>query len=107
DLVVASDADYLPLRLAAERGQVAAPLIGIPAEIEAHPGWFEPGKLSSPEAERERLEGALGGLPSGGRAFFAVPPDPAPRSVAEPFVRGGRVRIVRPPGGDTVLVLQK
>ena len=107
DAVVASDADYLPLRLAADRGALAAPLLGIPAAIESHPGWFEPGKLPDPAAESARLEGFLGGLPPGGRVYFAVPPDPAPRGLVAPHLAGNRVTIATPPGGDAIAVLAR
>jgi hypothetical protein len=107
DLVVASDADYLPLRLAADRGKLRAPLLGIPSEIEAHPGWFEPGNLAAPAADSLRLDRALGQISSGHRVFFAVPPDPAPRSVVTPFLGTGSARVARPPGGDAVLILEK
>ena len=106
DLVVASDADYLPLRLAADRGALRAPLLGIPEAIEAHPGWFEPGKLDRPASETRRLEGFLGGRPAGTAVFFAVPPDPAPRRVVEPFIEAGSARLLRIPGGDSVLRLE-
>jgi hypothetical protein len=107
DLVVASDADYLPLRLAADRGGLQAPLLGIPSEIETHPGWFEPGKLAAPAAESPRLDRALRQISSGHRIFFAVPPDPAPRSVVTPFLGTGTARVARPPGGDAVLILER
>ena len=107
DLVVASDADYLPLRLASDRGALKASLVGIPSEIEAHPGWFEPGKFSSPEAEAQRVSGAIESIPPGNRVFLAIPPDPAPRAVVSPFLRGPRLRLIRPPGGDAVLVLDR
>jgi hypothetical protein len=107
DLVVASDGDYLPLRLAADRGELRASLVGIPSEIETHPGWFEPGRLAHPDAERSRLGAAVGGVPPGNRIFFAVPPDPAPRSLVLPLVRGGRARVLSPSGSDPVLVLER
>ena len=105
ELVVASDADYLPLRLASDRGRLAAALVGVSSEIEEHPGWFEPGRLSSPEAESRRVSGAIESIPPGKRVFLAIPPDPAPRAVVSPFLRGKGLRVVRPPGGDAVLVL--
>jgi hypothetical protein len=107
DVVVASDADYLPLRLAADRGTLRAPLIGIPAEIEFHPGWFEPGKISAPAAETMRLGKAAARAGAGGRIFFAVPPDPAPRALMLPLARGGRTRVLSLPGADPVLVLDR
>ena len=107
DVVVASDADYLPLRREADRGALKGGLVGIPQDIERHPGWFEPGKVASPAAEVARLGLALQGIPPGGRVFFAVPPDPAARNIVMPSVRDGRPTIARPPGGDSVLVLVK
>ncbi len=107
DAVVASDADYLPLRLAADRGALAAPLLGIPSSIQNHPGWFEPGKLADAATENARLEGVIRGLPPGGRVYFAVPPDPAPRSlVTRPS--GRKARDDRhAPGGDAVAMLAR
>jgi hypothetical protein len=107
DLVVASDADYLPLRLAADRGALQAPLVGIPSPIERHPGWFEPGELAAPETETARLSAAMERAGSHGRTFFAVPPDPAPRALVLGLLRGGRARIVSFPGADPVLVLDR
>jgi len=107
DLVIASDADYLPLRLAADRGALEAPLIGIPSPIEKHPGWFEPGKLAAPETEAARLGNAIGRIGSGHRIFFAVPPDPGPRALAIGFLKGERARIASSPGADSILVLDR
>lgn len=107
DLVVASDADYLPLRLAADRGELRAPLVGIPSEIETHPGWFEPGRLASPGDDAARLGAAVAAVRPGNRIFFAVPPDPAPRALVLPLVRGGRARVLSLPGADPVLVLDR
>lgn len=107
DLVVASDADYLPLRRDADRGALRASLIGIPEDAERHPGWFEPGKPVALAAEISRLGRALETPRAGARVFLAVPNDPAARRIVMPFVRGGRVSIARPPGGDSVLVLEK
>ncbi|HET9794217.1 MAG TPA: hypothetical protein VFS34_07125, partial [Thermoanaerobaculia bacterium] len=107
DAVVASDADYLPLRLAADRGALAAPLLGVPSGIEKHPGWFEPGKLADSEGEGARLEGFLGGLPAGGRVYFSVPADPVPRNLVAPHLAGARVTIATPPGGDSVAVVAR
>ncbi len=105
DAVVASDADYLPLRLAGDRGDLRAPLLGIPSGIERHPGWFEPGKLADPATEGARLDGFLGSLSPGGRVYFAVPPDPAPRSLVTPHLAGNSVTIFAPRGGNAVAVL--
>ncbi len=107
DLVVASDADYLPLRYFADRGALSGRLIGIPGSIERHPGWFEPGKSGAPATEISRLGEAIAALGSGHHVFIAVPPDPAARNIVLPFVAGRRVGIARPPGGDSVLVLDR
>ena len=94
DLVVASDADYLPLRLASDRGRLRAPLLGIPAEIENHPGWFEPGKLRTPDPERTRLEGFMQSGRTGALVYLALPPDPAAQQVALGAVRETGARLV-------------
>jgi len=55
----------------------------------------------------ELLGAAVGGVPPGNRIFFAVPPDPAPRALVVPLVRGGRARVLSPPGADPVLILER
>src|SRR5262249_25117285 len=63
---------YLPARLAAERGRLAARVVPLPSELADHPGWFEP---TFPGAPEEKIVAeAVASLPPGGALFFAVPP---------------------------------
>jgi hypothetical protein len=72
DIVLAATGFYLPARLAAERGQLAAEVRPLPPELAGHPGWFLP---AFPADEEERVVAqAAAALPPGGRLFFAVPP---------------------------------
>jgi hypothetical protein len=103
DLVIASDADYLPLRLQKDRGRLKAPLLGIPEEIERHPGWFVPGKIMDPPSEGRRLIAALASHAQN-RAILAIPPDPAARALVAPAIATRRAQVMRIPGGDSVLV---
>jgi hypothetical protein len=48
DRLVAGAGFYLPARLAADRGEIAAELHPFPAEVGRHPGWFVP---TAPTAE--------------------------------------------------------
>ena len=50
DAVVAAAAFYLPARLAKDRGQLAATLTALPAELALHPGWI-PARLPRPGVE--------------------------------------------------------
>ena len=104
DAVVAADANYLPIRLLSDRGTLRGALLGLPSPIESHPGWFEPGVVANADEERRRLERHLLRLRSGSRAFFVIPPDPPLRAIALPFFRGHRISVVRPIGGDEVVV---
>jgi hypothetical protein len=103
DLVVAADANYLPLRLAKDRGALAAFLVGIPAEVELHPGWFEPTPPSQIDSEAARLQRALAGVRPGGRVDFAIPPDPQLRNLAERCVGSEPRQVLGPPGGTAIL----
>ncbi len=103
DLVVSGDADYLPLRLAKDRGRLAAGLVGIPAGIELHPGWFEPEPSSRSVSETARLKGLIDAVETGGRIDFAIPPDPQLRELAERCIGGKPRLILRPPGAASIL----
>lgn len=105
DLTVAGGAEYLPLALAAERGELAGRLLGVPAALESHPGWFEPGKLEDPPGEARRLSAAAAGMLAGDRLRVAFPPDPALLSLVNTSLGGRAGRLLRPPGGDAVLEL--
>jgi hypothetical protein len=107
DLVVAAQAEYLPLRLSRDRGRLAADLVGVPSDVERHPGWFGFGPPEHPAAERRRIDLAAARVPPGARIFFAIPPDAALREFLSPFLRLGRPRVEQPPGGNAVLVVRK
>jgi len=71
DVVIAATGFYLPARLAAERGRLAARVVPLPSELSDHPGWFEPAFPGAPE--EKVVAQAASSLPPGGRLFFAVP----------------------------------
>ncbi|MGH9443637.1 MAG: hypothetical protein ACRD16_15340 [Thermoanaerobaculia bacterium] len=103
DLLVAADANYLPLRLKRDRGEVRARLIGLPEEIESHPGWFEPSPASRIDAEQARIRQEIAAVPAGGRIDFAIPPDAALRDLAQRSLGNQRRRVLQPPGGYAIL----
>jgi hypothetical protein len=108
DLVVAADANYLPLRIEKDRGELAASLVGVPFEIESHPGWFEPVAPSRIGAETNRARRAVAAVPSGGRVDFAIPPDPVLRDLAERSLPGDEPRrVFQPPGGYAILEIDR
>ena len=95
DVIVAGAGFYLPLRLEADRGKLAADVRSLPEDAAAHPGWFVPALPGDREADA--LARTVAALPSGGRLFLVVPPVYASRelvAVLETAVstRGGRVR---------------
>jgi hypothetical protein len=105
DAVVAADANYLPIRLLFDRGTLHGTLLGLPASTQSHPGWFEPGVVENREAEKKKLDAFLFRLRPGSRAYFVIPPDPPLRALALPFFRGRRISVVRPNGGDEIVVV--
>jgi len=107
DLVVAGDSNYLPLRLAKDRAALAPALLGLPSEIQEHPGWFEPLPLSERGAEIERLRTAIAGVAPGNDVFFAIPPDPALRDLAERSLEPGARTVLQPPGGTAILEVRR
>jgi hypothetical protein len=90
DVVVAAAGHYLPFRLDADRGRLAARLRALPDESAAHPGWFVPA-LPGP-AEARALRDELAALPPGGRLFLVLPPAYATPELATAFGPGLRVR---------------
>lgn len=107
DLVVAADANYLPLRLDRDRGALAAPLVGLPLELESHPGWFEPIDPSRTEGEGTRMKLAFARVPPGGRIELAIPPDAALRDLAQRNLDSEPRRVLRPPGGYAILEIDR
>src|SRR5262245_47643561 len=61
DAVVSAAGLYLPARLAADRGRLAARLWSVPSDLERHPGWFEAAPFS--ENDRRELFRRMEGLP--------------------------------------------
>ena len=91
DIVVAAAGFYLPLRLEAERGRLAAPVRALPEESADHPGWFVPALPGDDEARALVREAEA--LPPGGRLFLVIPPPYAtPALLAALESSGGRVR---------------
>ena len=72
DVVVAATGFYLPARLAAERGRLAARVVPLPRDLAEHPGWFDPALPG--EAEALVVARAAATLPPNGRLFLAMPP---------------------------------
>jgi hypothetical protein len=72
DVVVAATGFYLPARLAAERGRLAARVVPLPGYLAEHPGWFDPALPG--EAEALAVARAAAALPPKGRLFLAMPP---------------------------------
>jgi hypothetical protein len=91
DVVVAAAGFYLPLRVEAEQGRLAAPVRALPEEAAAHPGWFVPALPGQKEAALLEREAAA--RPPGGRIFLVVPPAYAtPALLAALEASGGRTR---------------
>lgn len=107
DAVVAADANYLPLRLEKDRAAMAAPLAGLPLELESHPGWFEPIDPSKIDGEAGRMRLLIAAVPPGGRVELAIPPDPALRDLAQRSLGNETRRVLRPPGGYAILEIDR
>jgi hypothetical protein len=104
DRVVAAGGFYLPLRLEAERGRLAASLEALPAELAGHPGWFVP-QLPG-ERESRAVARAAGSLAPGARLFLVLPPAYAtPGLLAALETPGGRVRAISR-GRDALVILR-
>lgn len=71
DLAAVGGAAYLPARREADRGRLAANLLALPSELEAHPGWIPAHALDA--SERARLSAALHSQPPGAKAFVLLP----------------------------------
>jgi len=96
DRVIASTAFYLPLRLAADRGQLRADLRAFPLELAGHPGWFVP--APPPSSAYRDLGTELAGVAPGGRAFLVAHPLWAGPELARVIAAGGTARdLVRDP----------
>lgn len=90
DLVVAGTAFYLPLRLARERGTLAASLEGLPADLALHPGWFPIGPATGDAYEG--LGRSLASRPPGARVWIAVHPLYATPRLGQVLESGGEAR---------------
>lgn len=105
DVVFAAEEEYLPLRLLHQRGKLVADLYAIPREGARHPGWFTLGLPPDAPQEQQIVESILHGLAPGGRAAFAIPPDPPLRGLVAPLLRRHHVEGLHPPGGYAALLL--
>jgi hypothetical protein len=105
DVVVAAAGFYLPLRLEADRGRLAAAVRALPEEAAEHPGWFVPALPA--ENEQRALEREAAALRPGGRLFLVVPPPYATAALLaalEAPMSGGRVReLVKTPNLVVIL----
>ncbi len=88
-------------------GALAAPLVGLPLELESHPGWFEPIDPSRTEGEGARMKLAFARVPPGGRVELAIPPDAALRDLAQRSLESEPRRVLRPPGGYAILEIDR
>jgi hypothetical protein len=104
DLLVAGGAFYLPARLAADRGELKARLIAVPAELEEHPGWI-PAALPSP-ADLARLKSEISALSPEARTYVLLPPLLATPGLREALGRNGRLRLLTEDSGTVLLVLE-
>lgn len=67
DLAIAAGPFYLPARLAAERGRVAARVEAFPPDLAEHPGWISPGAAFRDDG---RLRRAAAACTAGCRLYF-------------------------------------
>jgi len=104
DLVVTGSALYLPARLASDRGKLSARLIGLPAELEEHPGWI-PAELPGP-ADLERLDRQMRSVPPGAKTYVLLPPLLIQPGLTDLLARGGSVRSLESVPGSVLLVRQ-
>ena len=103
DVVIAAAGHYLPLRVEADRGRLAARLRALPEESASHPGWFVPALPGDAEARALRRE--LVELPLGGRLILVLPPAYVPPLAGALEVPGVRAReLARTP--HVVVLLQ-
>lgn len=90
DAVLAGPGFYLPARLAADRGRLAASVASLPEGDAAHPGWFVAWPLAEPDVRQaQRL---AEGLPPGGRLFLLLPPAYDTPALMAPLAERGRLR---------------
>ena len=102
DRVIASTAFYLPLRLAADRGQLRGRLQAFPPDLATHPGWFLP--EPPPGGSFGPLAKDLAGIAPGGRAFVVAHPLWAGPELARVLeARGTHRNLVKEP--DALVVL--
>ena len=81
---------YLPARLAADRGRLAASVASLPESDAAHPGWFVAWPLAEPDVRHaQRL---AEGLPPGARLFLLLPPAYNTPALMKPLGERGRLR---------------
>jgi hypothetical protein len=102
DLAVAGGAFYLPARLEADRGKLSAALVGLPAEMEQHPGWIPARRLDA--GDLARLSSALDALPPSALAFLLLPGPLASEDVESVFRGSDRTRVLQKAAGYTLWV---
>jgi hypothetical protein len=90
DAVLAGPGFYLPARLAADRGRLAARVASLPDGDAVHPGWF----VAWPLAESD-VRSALSlaeQLPPGARLFLLLPPAYNAPALMTPLAERGKLR---------------
>lgn len=90
DVVFADTDFYLPARLALDRGEIAAWVESLPADLAEHPGWFAPRWPT--ESDYRRLESALERVAPTGRAFFLLRPLDRTRALGQILDARGTLR---------------
>jgi len=98
DVVLAGPGFYLPARLAADRGRLAARVEALPSGDAAHPGWFVAWPIR-PEDVRD-AEAVAGSVAPGRQLFLLLPPEDNQPALMDPLARLGTPReLVRQPDG--------
>lgn len=92
DVVLVGGSFYLPARLAADRGALRSRLLGLPAALESHPGWFPAAMLDS--AEVSRLAQETQALAPPARAWLLLPRLLATPQVVGAFGGGAEVTVL-------------
>lgn len=104
DLLVAGGSFYLPALLAADRGQLSARLVGVPAELEKHPGWI-PEALPG-AADIARLQSEAGALRPEARTYVLLPAWLATSDLRQALARGRLGRVLIQDSGSVLLVFE-
>jgi hypothetical protein len=92
DVLVSGGSLYLPARLAADRGELAAAVRSLPEDVERHPGWFRAAPISA--ADEEALLRRLASAPAGAKVYFLLHPLLFPADLARRLEARGSLKPV-------------